>query len=53
MLNQCGNALKLFKVYESEENLYLVLEYQQGGTLLNTMKEGEPFKEADLQTIMG
>jgi len=26
-LNQCGNIVKLFKVYESFNNLYLFLEY--------------------------
>jgi hypothetical protein len=33
MLKDCGNALKLYRIYESERYLNLLMEYQAGGTL--------------------
>ncbi|CDW79552.1 serine threonine protein kinase [Stylonychia lemnae] len=51
-VNQCGNALKLFRVYESQDKIYLLLEYQEGGTLLNMIGKDKKLNEQDLQTIM-
>eukprot|EP00347_Sterkiella_histriomuscorum_P013112 403365973 len=52
-LKQCHSALQLFKVYESCNKLYLVLEYQEGGSLLNLVKSGQTLSEKNLQTIFG
>jgi serine/threonine protein kinase len=32
-LRQCGNTIKLFKIFESENYLNLLMEYEEGGTL--------------------
>jgi serine/threonine protein kinase len=32
-MRDCGNVLKLYKVYESDQYIYLVMEYLDGGTL--------------------
>lgn len=32
-MRDCGNVLKLYKVYESDQYIYLVMEFQEGGTL--------------------
>ena len=38
-LGECSNILELFELYESEENIYMVLEYQTKGSLLNQIIE--------------
>lgn len=38
-LSLCGNALKLQKVYESDHSVYMILDYQPGGSLLNVLKD--------------
>lgn len=35
----CGNALKLFKIYETERFLNIMIEYQDGGTLQDFIKK--------------
>ena len=52
-LSSCGNALKLYQVFESEAWVILVLEFQEGGSLLDLMRKETKLKEADLQAIMG
>jgi serine/threonine protein kinase len=32
-LRYCGNVIKLYKIYESDKYLNLLLEYQEGGCL--------------------
>ncbi|CDW90327.1 serine threonine protein kinase [Stylonychia lemnae] len=52
-LQNCANILGLYKVYESNNNVYLFLEYQEGGTLMNILKNSKEMIEKDLQIIMG
>jgi serine/threonine protein kinase len=52
-LSQCDNVLKLLRVYESKSDLYLMLEYQAGGTLFELIRgRDHKVKEKDLQEIM-
>ena len=52
LLNQCENILKLFRLYEDETSMYLVLEYQSGGSLMDLIKKKHNWQEKDLRTIM-
>ncbi len=33
ILKLCGSTIKLFKIYESDKYLNLLMEFQEGGTL--------------------
>ncbi|CDW76825.1 serine threonine protein kinase [Stylonychia lemnae] len=48
----CETALQILKVYECKSKLYLLLEYQEGGSLLDLAKENVSITERDIQTIM-
>lgn len=37
------NIIKLFEVYISEDNYYIVMELCEGGSLLRWLKGGSPF----------
>jgi serine/threonine protein kinase len=37
-LEQCGGVLQLIAIHEDQEMIYLVLEYQPKGTLMNTLQ---------------
>eukprot|EP00347_Sterkiella_histriomuscorum_P004964 403358413 len=50
-LKACEQALKLRRVYESSRKLYLVLDYQEGGTLIDLLKRNQLLREDDLRTI--
>ncbi|CDW85705.1 serine threonine protein kinase [Stylonychia lemnae] len=52
-LQDCGNILTLFKVYESNHNIYLFVDYQKGGNLMDILIEQKKIIEKDLQIIMG
>ncbi|CDW73554.1 UNKNOWN [Stylonychia lemnae] len=52
-LQECGNILTLQKVYESSNNIYLFLDYQEGGTLMDILIHSKEIIEKDLQIIMG
>eukprot|EP00347_Sterkiella_histriomuscorum_P019567 403341142 len=51
-LELCGNAIKLYKVYESQTQLHMLIEYQEGGTLLDQIKKQIKYTEVDIRTIM-
>ncbi len=38
-LKYCGNIIKLLKIYESDKYLNLLLEFQDGGTLGDTLEK--------------
>lgn len=38
-LKYCGNTIKLFKIYESDKYLNLLMEYQEGGTLGDILEQ--------------
>lgn len=46
------NILKLYEIYESRSNIYLVLEYIQGGDLLSHLKEKLQYSEKDASLII-
>jgi hypothetical protein len=37
-LRHCDNLLKLYQLYESPSNIYLILEFQRQGSLLSTLQ---------------
>ncbi|CDW87583.1 serine threonine protein kinase [Stylonychia lemnae] len=51
-LRQCQSALQLKKVYESNKKIYMLVEYQEGGTLFDLIKDNIQLQEKDLQTII-
>src|SRR5437763_1279427 len=46
------NVIGLHEVYESSNNIHLVLDYLQGGELNEKMKNNKPLKEQDAVVIM-
>ena len=44
--------LRLLKIYEDELNVYLVLEYQPKGTLLNMIEDNQQISEQTTRVIM-
>ena len=50
-LRVCGNVLTLFRVYECKLNLYLLLEYEEGGTLRSKIEDNSLYKEEDAKII--
>ncbi|TNV85935.1 hypothetical protein FGO68_gene1963 [Halteria grandinella] len=51
MLKNCGNALKLYKIYESEKYLNLLMEFQEGGTLGEVLAAQAKLTETDVKVI--
>ncbi len=39
VMEECGNILRLLELYEDSHNVYLVLEYQELGTLVERMQD--------------
>ena len=37
-LQLCENLLRLYQIFESDNNIYLVLEFQSEGSLLNHLE---------------
>lgn len=37
-LEQCVSVVRLLQIFEDDDNIYMVLEYQPNGTLLRTLK---------------
>lgn len=46
------NIIKLFEVYESEQNVHLILEYLQGGELFQRIKNKGSYSEKDAATAL-
>lgn len=51
-LNKCGNTIQLYKVYETENSVYMIIEYQSGGTLQDLIKTNPRLSETELRTII-
>lgn len=51
-MEQCEGVLKLFKIYENDDYLVLVLEYQPMGSLMELLKKQRKFTEAEVRVIM-
>lgn len=41
------NILKLYGVFNDEENIYLILEYMEEGTLYSVLKKKKTLKQID------
>lgn len=52
VLDQCEGILRLIEIYEDTENVYLVLDYQSRGSLLNKIKNKHEFSEKQIRSIM-
>lgn len=52
VLQECGNVVSLYDVYEDEHNLYLVLEFCRGKTLENHLVANGPLSERQTALIV-
>ena len=46
------NIIKLYEVYEGGKNIYLVMEYAQGGELFSFIKSQKTYSEETARKIM-
>ncbi|CDW89285.1 serine threonine protein kinase [Stylonychia lemnae] len=51
-LSQCESALKLHKVYETANKLYLLLDYLDGGNLSTFLRKRDNIKESNIKSII-
>jgi serine/threonine protein kinase len=51
-LEQCVSVVRLLHLFESDDYIFMVLEYQPNGTLLKTLKSNQRFEEPDLRVII-
>jgi serine/threonine protein kinase len=51
ILTECPSIIRLYRIYECDENLYLLLEYQKGGTLSERVRNGILFSEDEARII--
>jgi len=51
-LEECGSMLQLIELYEDDVFVYLVLEYQQEGSLLGQILKNKEFTEKQVKVIM-
>jgi serine/threonine protein kinase len=50
-LSLCANTLKLYKIYESDKYINLLLEYHEGGTLAEKLERQVRFTEDEARLI--
>jgi len=51
-LEHCVSVVRLLSIFEDEDYIYMVLEYQPNGTLLKTLKSNQKFNEPDVRVII-
>jgi serine/threonine protein kinase len=51
-LEECPSVLSLIAMHEDKDMIYLVLEYQPQGTLMNTMEKQAQLSECEVRMIM-
>lgn len=51
-LEKCDGALRLLELYEDDLFIYMVLEYQQMGSLLSQIMNKKKFSEKETKVIM-
>jgi serine/threonine protein kinase len=51
-LHMCENILKLYQIFESPSNIYLILEFQQQGSLLGTLQAQKQLTEGQIRNVM-
>lgn len=52
VLEECGGMIDLQEIYEDNDFIYLVLDYQESGTLLNRIFDHGKFTEKQTKIIM-
>ena len=52
MLHECLNTIKLLKIYESDDYINLLIEYQEGGTLADLIINHGSITESQARTIL-
>lgn len=50
-LKNCGNTLKLIRIYESDSYLNMLMEFQEGGTLGDRLEKNVKFIEEEAKMI--
>lgn len=48
----CDNIVKLISVYDQDNYIHLVMDYQEGGDLLGKIIEKDKYNEYDARTLM-
>lgn len=48
-MNKCSQAISLYRVYETENKIFLITEYVEGGTLIDLIKDKELLSEDDIK----
>jgi serine/threonine protein kinase len=51
-LEQCVSVLRLLKLYEDQDCVCIVLEYQAKGSLMNVIMKRVKLEEAEVRVIM-
>ncbi len=51
-LEKCDGALRLLEIFEDDFYIYMVLEYQSMGSLLNQIMNKTRFNEKETKIIM-
>lgn len=51
-LDECDSILQLIEIFEDDVFVYLVLEYQQQGSLLGQILKNKEFTEKQVKVIM-
>jgi serine/threonine protein kinase len=51
-LENCEGALQLHEIYEDEEYVYLVLDYQEGGSLMDYIQKNKRVAESETKVII-
>lgn len=46
------SVVRLLHLFEDDNHIYMVLEYQPNGTLLKTLKSNQKFNEPDVRVIV-
>lgn len=51
-LEKCDGMLSLYEIFENNDSVFLVLDYQEGGSLLSHLKKDGKFTEKQTKIIM-
>ena len=53
LLTTCPNIIKLHRVYENNESLFLILDYLQGGSLFDFITDKRDIYEDQISSVAG
>ena len=51
-LSECSTILQLLKIFESKDSVYLMVEYEEGGDLVEIIEKKKKLNEVEVTTIM-